>query len=76
MSASTFSRADTADHFRSILDGLLRVEGSLLAGESLTDDFRVFREAEVLTCCLVAGEAHSELSKLQTVWKNEKCVSE
>lgn len=62
MSAATFPRAHTADHFRSIFDSLLRVEGSLFTGESLTDNFRVFREAEVLACCFVACEAHSEFA--------------
>lgn len=76
MSTSTFSRAHSTDHFCSILDGLLRVEGSLFAGESLTDNFRIFREAEILTRCFVAGEANSEFSQLQTVWRSEKRVSE
>lgn len=76
MSSTTFSRADTSNHFCSILDGLLRVESSLFAGESLTDDFCVFREAEILTCSFIASEADSELSQLQTVWKCEKRVSE
>lgn len=69
MSASTFSRADTADHPCSIFDGLLRVEGSLFAGESLANDFGVFRESQVLSRGFIASETNAEFTQLKSVWK-------
>lgn len=74
---SALSRTDTANHFRSIFDGLLRVESSLLASESLTNHFRVFRESQILTGCLVAGVPHAELAQLKSVYtivREKKCL--
>ena len=34
---------DAADHVRAVVDGLLGVEGALLAGEALADHFGVLR---------------------------------
>lgn len=69
MGSSTLSGADTADHPRSILDGLLRVESSLLSGESLTNHLRIFCELQVLAGGIVAGEPHAELAQLKSVWR-------
>lgn len=67
VSSSTFSGTDATDDLRSILDGLLRVERSLLSGESLADHFCVFRESQVLPRRLVAREPNAELAQLKTV---------
>lgn len=65
--SSTLSGTNTTDHLRSILDGLLRVERSLLSGESLADHFCVFRESQVLPRRLVARKSNAELAQLKTV---------
>src|SRR5215469_16354544 len=41
MCRAAFAGRGAADHFRPIGDGLLRVEGALVAGEALADDARV-----------------------------------
>ena len=56
---TTLTRADTAHHLSAVVNGLLRVEGTLRAGKALTDYFGVFVDqdahdlppAALTTCC-------------------------
>lgn len=47
MRLSALARRHATDHVGAIFDGLLRMEGTLLACETLTDDFCVATDLEV-----------------------------
>lgn len=68
MCFSTLARADTANHSRSIFNGLLRMESSLLSCESLANYFRVFRELKIHASGFVTWRVpHAELAQLKSI---------
>ena len=52
---AALARSDAANHVGAVLDGLLRVEGALLAREPLADDARLLVDLHVDVGCVVRG---------------------
>ena len=57
------------DHVGAVVDGLLGVEGALLAREALADDLGVLGQGHVNVGCRVAGGV---AGKHVQGWKNER----
>lgn len=55
MLLSSFLGRHAADEVGAVLDGLLAVEGALLAGEALTDHAGLLSQFQVLSGCIVGG---------------------
>lgn len=49
MFLATFAGSDTTDNLCTVINGLLRVIRSLLAGEALNDDLKYFAKTSILT---------------------------
>ena len=65
MFTARFFGTNPADDFRSIIKGLLAVEGALLPGESLTDDLRVRIDDQIFSCVRVV-ESHLRTQQVTT----------
>src|SRR5581483_10909692 len=60
MRAAAFAGRGAADHLGAVLDGLLGMEGAVLAGEALADDLRV----------LVDEDGHQAITFPHSSWPN------